>query len=45
MPNRLRMTILGALEKLKPSDRKGFRGLKWWSWGAPFLSLLMSSDV
>ena len=27
MPNRLRMTILGALEKLKPSDRKGFRCL------------------
>ena len=33
MPNRLRMTILGTLDKLKPSNIKGSSSLKWWSWG------------
>ena len=29
----LYIAILGALEKLKPSDNKGSSSLKWWSWG------------
>ena len=30
----LQLAILGTLEKLKPSNNKGSRCLKWWSWGA-----------
>ena len=41
----LYIDVLGTLDKLKPSDIKGSSSLKWWSWGAPFLSLLMFSDV
>jgi len=37
------LTILGALDKLKPSDIKGSRCLKWWSWGEPSLTIMMSS--
>ena len=39
-PMLLLIAILGTLEKLKPSDNKGSRCLKWWSWGAPILFIL-----
>ena len=41
----LLIAILGTLDKLKPSDIKGSRRLKWWSWGAPSVTIMMSRDV
>ena len=41
----LYIDVLGTLEKIKPSDSKGSRCFKWWSWGAPSVTIMMSSDV
>ena len=41
----LLIAILGTLDNLKPSDIKGYSRLKWWSWGAPSVTIMMSSDV
>ena len=49
MPKWLHMWLhidnLDTLEKLKPSDIKGSSRLKWWSWGAPSVTIMMSSNV
>ena len=41
----LYIDVLGTLDKLKPSDIKGYSSLKWWSWGEPSVTIMISSDV
>ena len=41
----LYIDVLGTLDKLKPSDIKGSSSFKWWSWGAPSVTIMMSSNV